>query len=289
MTTTQTRPAPGTERNASAANVPSLLELEITGRCQLACPHCYAGSGSSGSHGTMTADDWRSVITQAAGIGVSMVQFIGGEPTFHPEFAALLAHAVDVGLPAEVYSNLAHVRDSWWDLFACPDVSLATSYYSDDPREHDAITGRPGSHSRTLANIGKAVSRGVPLRAGIIKLADGQRTSQARAELEAIGVTRIRTCRQRRLGRAAHAGPDVSELCGNCGRGIAAVLPSGDVCPCVMSRWLIAGNVRDISLATILSGPAMAAATSAIPARSRRADDDDPCAPDNDSDICPPT
>ncbi len=45
-----------------------------------------------------------------------------------------------------------------------------------------------------------------------------------------------------------------------------------------MSRWLIAGNVRDIPLATILSGTAMAAATTAIPARSRRADDDDPCA-----------
>jgi MoaA/NifB/PqqE/SkfB family radical SAM enzyme len=165
---------------------------------------------------------------------------------------------------------------------------LATSYYSDDPREHDAITGRPGSHARTLANIGQAVSRGIPLRAGIVELTDGQRTSQARAELEAIGVTRIRTDRVRRLGRAASAGPDVSELCGNCGRGIAAVLPSGDVCPCVMARWLTAGNIRDMPLAAILSGPALAAATAVIPARSRRAGSSDPCAPDSDSDICPP-
>jgi MoaA/NifB/PqqE/SkfB family radical SAM enzyme len=254
---------------------------------RMSCSHCYAGSGPSGSHGTMTADDWRSVITQAAGIGVSMVQF-NGEPTLHPDFAALLAHAIDAGLAAEVYSNLTHVRDSWWDLFACPKVSLATSYYSDDPGEHDAITGRPGSHARTLANIGQAVSRGIPLRAGIIKLTGGQRTGQARAELEAIGVTRIRTDRLRHLGRAASAGPDVSELCGNCGRGIAAVLPSGDVCPCVMARWLTAGNVRDIPLATILSGPAMAAATAVIPARSRRAGSPDACPPDSDSDICQP-
>ncbi len=63
----------------------------------------------------------------------------------------------------------------------------------------------------------------------------------------------------------------MSQLCGNCGRGIAAVLPSGDVCPCVMARWLTAGNVRDMPLATILSGPALAAATAVIPARSRRA------------------
>jgi MoaA/NifB/PqqE/SkfB family radical SAM enzyme len=244
----------------------------------------------------MTAGDWRSVITQAAGLGVSMVQFIGGEPTLHPDFAALLAHAVGAGLAAEVYSNLTHVRDSWWELLACPKVSLATSYYSDDPGEHDAITGRPGSHARTLANIGRAVSRGIPVRAGIIELADGQRTSQARAELEAIGVRRIRTDRVRRLGRAASAAPDVSELCGNCGRGIAAVLPSGDVCPCVMARWLTAGNVRDMPLAAILSGPALAAATAVIPARSRRTTGNPDaasacgpdCAPASDSDICPP-
>lgn len=266
----------------------SFLWLEITGRCSLSCSHCYAGSGPSGSHGTMTADDWRSVIIQAAGLGVSMVQFIGGEPTLHPDFAALLGHAIDAGLAAEVYSNLTHVKDSWWELLACPKVSLATSYYSDDPREHDAITGRPGSHARTLANIGQAVSRGIPVRAGIIEVADGQRTGQARAELEAIGVTRIRMDRVRRLGRAASAAPDVSELCGNCGRGIAAVLPSGDVCPCVMSRWLTAGNVRDMPLAAILAGPALAAATAAIPAKPRRTGRADDCPPDSDSDICPP-
>ncbi len=286
--TTLTRP--NTAR-VKAGPAFSFLWLEITGRCGLSCSHCYVGSGPSGSHGTMTAGDWRSVIDQAAGLGVSMVQFIGGEPTLHPDFAALLAHAVDAGLAAEVYSNLTHVKDSWWELFACPGVSLATSYYSDDPGEHDAITGRPGSHARTLANIGRAVSRGVPLRAAVIELTDGQRTGQARAELEAIGVTRIRTDRVRRLGRAASAGPEVSELCGNCGRGIAAVLPSGDVCPCVMARWLTAGNVRDTPLAAILSGPALAAATAAIPARPSRAGSSDcapDCAPASDSDICPP-
>ena len=70
------------------------------------------------------------------------------------------------------------------------------------------------------------------------------------------------------------------------------MLPSGDVCPCVMARWLTAGNVRDKPLAAILSGPALAAATAVIPARSRLAGNSGDCAPDcapaSDSDICPP-
>jgi MoaA/NifB/PqqE/SkfB family radical SAM enzyme len=267
----------------------SFLWLEITGRCGLSCDHCYAASGPSGTHGTMTGEDWRSVITQAASLGVAMVQFIGGEPTLHPDFAGLLAHAADAGLAVEVYSNLTHVKESWWNLFTCPNISLATSYYSDDPAEHDAITGRRGSHARTRASIAEAVRRGIRLRAGIIEVMEGQRTAQARAELEALGVTRIGTDRLRRLGRAQHSGhPDVSELCGNCGHGIAAILPSGDVTPCVMSRWLTAGNVRDTPLAAILAGPAMTAAVAAIPARSGSAGRPDPCAPDSDSDICQP-
>lgn len=55
------------------------LWLEITGRCQLACRHCYADSGPRGAHGSMTPRDWRRVIDQAVDLGVPLVQFIGGD------------------------------------------------------------------------------------------------------------------------------------------------------------------------------------------------------------------
>lgn len=279
-------PLPATQTRAHF-EAPSLLWLEITGKCGLECTHCYAESRPSGRHGDMTVNDWRSVITQAAELGVSMLQFIGGEPTLHPEFASLLAHATGTGLAVEVYTNLTHVKDSWWDLLACPNVSLATSYYSDNASEHDAITRRRGSHARTLANIRQAVARQIPIRAGIIAVSDGQRADQARAELEAIGVTRITVDRQRGIGRGACASaPDVSQLCGNCGRGVAAILPSGDVCPCVFSRWLTVGNVRHSPLVGILASQAYRDAVATIPARPPGPVTS--CNPDSDSDDCAP-
>jgi MoaA/NifB/PqqE/SkfB family radical SAM enzyme len=53
--------------------MPSLdfLWLEITGRCQLACEHCYASSGPSGTHGTMATADWKRTIDQAVDLGVA--------------------------------------------------------------------------------------------------------------------------------------------------------------------------------------------------------------------------
>ena len=84
----------------------SFLWLEITGKCQLECVHCYAGSSPRGTHGEMVFDDWKRVISEAADAGVQHVQFIGGEPTLHPHLDELVDHALGARLRVEVgYSN----------------------------------------------------------------------------------------------------------------------------------------------------------------------------------------
>jgi hypothetical protein len=74
------------------------LSLEILGRCQLRCLHGYADSGPWGTHGTMTTQDWRRLLEEAAAMGVGRVQLIGGEPTLHPDLPELVGHALGVGV-----------------------------------------------------------------------------------------------------------------------------------------------------------------------------------------------
>ncbi|HEY8201932.1 MAG TPA: radical SAM protein, partial [Actinomycetota bacterium] len=114
--------------------------LEITGRCQLRCVHCYADSGPTGSHGTMSVRDWQRVIDDVTTVGARSIQFIGGEPTTHPSFVQLVEHASLTGLEVEIFSNLLDIRPEWWDLFSRRGVTLATSYYSDQSAEHEEIT-----------------------------------------------------------------------------------------------------------------------------------------------------
>jgi len=233
----------------------SFLWLELTGACQLACAHCYAQSGPSGTHGSMSRADWERVIDQAAAMRVEMVQFIGGEPTLHPDLSRLIERALACGLEVEVFTNLVRVTEPLWAVFAQPGVSLATSYYSDDPDQHAAVTGRP-SHARTKANITEALRRGIPLRAGVIDLGVGQRAEAARVELVTLGVPAVGYDRLRQVGRGVRdQQPSTAQLCGRCGDGVAAVSPNGDVWPCVFSRWLPIGNVLDVELAQILSSP----------------------------------
>jgi MoaA/NifB/PqqE/SkfB family radical SAM enzyme len=261
------------------------LWLEVTGNCQLACVHCYAGSGPTKGHGRMTAAHWMGVVDDAKGLGVSMVQFIGGEPTMYPHFAAILRHAIGAGVEVEVYSNLVHVTDEVWDLLRAPGVSLAFSYYSADPEQHNAVTQR-NSHPATRRNVVKALEFGIPIRAGVIDAGTGQ-VPGADADLRALGVTRIGVDRIRAVGRGG--GNDPAELCGRCGKGVAAIGPDGEVWPCIFSRWMPVGNVMMTPLAEILSSRAMAEAVAAIPpGRAFGCDPDTECSPGAPPSSCGP-
>lgn len=235
--------------------------LEITGQCQLECAHCYAVSGPAGTHGTMTVRDWRRLIDQAADLGVGMVQFIGGEPTLHPDLSELINHGLNAGLEVEVFSNLVHVPRRLWETFSLPGVRLATSWYSDDPVELAAITHRP-SHSRTRAGIVEALRRSIPLRVGIVGVLNGQRTEQARRMLAALGVTDIDYDDLRQVGRGIRdRRPGPEQLCGQCASGVLAIASDGTAWPCVFSRWLPVGNVRQSALSDIVTGPEMRSVT----------------------------
>lgn len=232
----------------------SFLWLEITGKCQLECGHCYAESSPAGLHSRLGATEWFAVIEEAWRLGVRMVQFIGGEPTLHPDLPRLIEHALEVGLQVEVFSNLVRVTPRLWELFGRDGVRLATSYYSISAAEHAAITGRD-TFRQTRANIAKAVRRQIPIRVGLVQVEDEQQVDAARLELVSLGVTDIGFDRLREVGRGVRGGEQsVGQLCGNCADGVAAISPDGAVWPCVFSRWLPVGNVRTEGLAAIMAG-----------------------------------
>lgn len=232
----------------------SFVWLWLTHRCQLECTMCYAESSPAGTHGTMTKTDWANVIDQVADLSVPAVKVIGGEPTLHPDLPDLTKHALSRGLAVEILTNLVHVTADMWTLFEQPGVSLSTSYFSDDPAQHNAITARP-SYDRTRTNIAEAVRRRIPLRAGVIDLGDGQRVDPARHELVELGVPSIGYDRIRQVGRGQrdrHA--DATQLCGRCGDGVASIGPDGEVRACVFAGWTHpVGDIRDTPLA-ILAG-----------------------------------
>lgn len=243
----------------------SSIWVELTGKCQLECAHCYAGSSPEGTHGDMTAEAWETVLNDAATIGTRFVCFIGGEPTLNPDLPRLVRHALSLGMGVEVFSNLVAVSAAMWELLREPGVRLATSWYTDDREQHKAITMRD-TWRQTKANIAKAVMLGIPLRAGVIDgLVPGQRHDEGIEILREMGVTDIGGDHLREFGRGTN--PDPSQACGNCGDDRLAVLPDGTVSPCPLTRWMRAGSVLEAPLTDIV--PAVVELATTLPARGK--------------------
>src|ERR1044071_881730 len=118
------------------------LWLEITPRCNLNCVHCYAESDMSRAlHGKLKLQDWLSLIRQAAQLGCKKVQFIGGEPTLHPDLCEMIREANRLGFQIiEVYTNGTHFTKPLKQVFKDNGVSLAFSVYAADADTHDLVT-----------------------------------------------------------------------------------------------------------------------------------------------------
>ncbi len=272
-------------------SVPSLsfLWLEITGMCNLACAHCYAGSSPQGTHGRMVPSDWERVILQAASLGCKHVQFIGGEPTVYPSLPQLIRLAVHEGMNVEVYTNLVSIKPELWDIFRECHVHIATSFYSVHPTIHEKLTHGKGNFAKTVDNMARTVALGLPLRVGIIEMHPDQDVKETEQYIRNLGISRVSRDRVRSVGRGKayiQVEDPRNALCGACARGKVCVVPSGDVYPCVFSRWLKMGNVVKTPLRDIITGDTMTQTRQQLTLFFLKRDQrrrQDPCTPDNDA------
>jgi len=232
------------------------LWLELTNRCNLQCVHCYAESGPrTGICDTLATQDYISLLDEAYDIGCRSVQFIGGEPTLNRDLGRLVIHTAGRGFDLiEVFTNLTRLSDQLITLFKEHRVQVATSVYANAAGIHDRITTVPGSFARTMANLKKLVSLGVPVRAGVISMEENQHViDETMAFLRGLGLWNVGSDTQRKIGRgAASTEADMSELCGACAGAKLCVGPDGLVSPCIMSKAWSVGSIQKTSLGELL-------------------------------------
>ena len=232
------------------------LWIELLGRCNLKCTHCYAESSPSFDGMVLPTEKHAALLHEAYALGCRHVQFIGGEPTLYRNLGYLIEVASSIGYEyIELFSNLTRLSKELVDVMAKHDVSVAVSVYSYVPDVHDRIVGVRGSFARTVRNIKKLITRGISLRAAIVEMEEnGGMSSDTVAFLAGLGVKNIGIQRARKFGRANPTGnEEMSELCGSCSGDTICISPDGKVSPCVMSKKWSVGSVRESTLADILA------------------------------------
>ena len=135
----------------------SLLAINLTRRCNLACVHCYLDADTlrGGSPDELRTEEVKGVLNQvAARDSGTMVVLTGGEPLARRDLETIIAHGVRRGLAMVVGSNgTLLTRRRVRSLRDAGALGIGISIDSLDGDYHDRFRGLPGAWEKTMAGI----------------------------------------------------------------------------------------------------------------------------------------
>jgi radical SAM protein with 4Fe4S-binding SPASM domain len=132
------------------ANIPLRYFLELTYRCNLACPYCYVGSDRNKQE--LTFEDWKAVINQIP--FYSILTLVGGEPLLRKDFIEVLAYASkQVWGKVHVVSNGILINDEIIDAFIKYKLLLLSVSLDGFGENHDKNRGKNGIFDKIISNL----------------------------------------------------------------------------------------------------------------------------------------
>lgn len=138
---------------------PCLAQIDVTNRCNLRCPVCFANAAVTGK---LLEPDYDEIVRQLKALRdlrptpATAVQFTGGEPTIHPDFLRILSAARDMGFShIQAATNGIRLADEQFARDAA-DAGLHTLYLQFDgvgAEPHRYTRNCPGLWEKKLATI----------------------------------------------------------------------------------------------------------------------------------------
>jgi 7,8-dihydro-6-hydroxymethylpterin dimethyltransferase len=114
----------------------ALANVDLTNRCNLTCPVCFANANAAGYLYEPDMDQVRvmlKALRDERPIDTRVVQFSGGEPTIHPNFIEILAMAREMGFThIQAATNGIMIGRSLEFAKKCKEAGLATLYLQFD-------------------------------------------------------------------------------------------------------------------------------------------------------------
>lgn len=140
------------------ATPPRTLFYYITFACNLRCRHCYVRS-RLGPDTDAPVADVRRELRSARANGVPKLTLLGGEPTLHPDFPAILATSLELGFE-RVTVDTNGVAGDPAPFGPAPALRVRLSVESSHPTVHDAIRGR-ANLPRVMKRLEQLLAAGV--------------------------------------------------------------------------------------------------------------------------------
>lgn len=140
---------------------PTTAQLYVENRCHLSCAHCYETSATHPAPGQLSFDEWVRVFDELAALGVLYLTFTGGEIFLRRDVIDLVAEARKRRFAVTLFTSGTLLDEAKADRIRELRVSeVHVSVYSDRAEDHDAFTGVPGSHAKSLRALRMLGERG---------------------------------------------------------------------------------------------------------------------------------
>lgn len=137
-----------------AGTIPTAVNLHFTRACNAKCRFCYAHFHAH--RDVLSPAEWAVIIEQIASLGVTKVNFVGGEPTLSKDLHVMLAAARRLGLTTSIVSNgfrLQPVLEQWGHLLDWVGLSIDAA---DDGTNERLGRGRILESSLALLELARA-------------------------------------------------------------------------------------------------------------------------------------
>lgn len=130
--------------------------VEVTRRCQHACPHCYnvwKGPRGYADGAELGTSELLALLDRlVAETGATAITLTGGEPLLRPDLPALVGHLAGRGLAVNLITNGTLLDEAHIAALAGHVAIFELPLLSADRAIHDRLSGLPGAFDRvTLA------------------------------------------------------------------------------------------------------------------------------------------
>lgn len=144
-------------RGIQNRNLPNMVSLAVNDVCDAGCEHCsfFAAVEEPGRH-VLSESEMVKLIADAQELGVSVINFVGGEPLLREDLPDLV-RAVDKDLSTTVlFTNGSRLEGRAQELAKAGLDSVFVSIDASDATEHDRFRRAEGLFDKALAGIHQA-------------------------------------------------------------------------------------------------------------------------------------
>lgn len=143
-------------------NIPNLMSFAVNDACNANCKHCSFFEGvDDKTKKVMTIGQCKKLIKDAQKLGVSIINFVGGEPLLRDDLPEIIK-SVDKDLSTVIlFTNGLLLSEKVGDLKSAGVDGVYVSIDSADEKKHDDIRGRKGIFKKAMEGIAAAKNAGL--------------------------------------------------------------------------------------------------------------------------------